>query len=339
MAHIYSARNDLADKLENTRQRDRSGLLVRYGPRLVLGAGIFLFMLFHFSLGERVRSFVFEFLYHFSSWVIDLQPPMDLFEGLWGRGVVSVILDMALFAFLSLLKIVAYVLLLPVVFVAPSVIRISLYALPLALGCHSLYVLLCGLSSGDSREAGVLRSGLEGEQQALDLLRSLNDRCHIFTNLRIPFRDGESETDLIVVTPGAVTIVEVKNSKGRISGDTSDEELRQEKTLSRGRQEVKTFRNPFRQVLTHVYRLKGYLKDRGVSIPHIQVCAFFVNPAAELQLTDRQDVLSGKCPVFTFADVPRLHAYLTGGAPLPRGDYSRTLALLEELTDKSFLEG
>ena len=84
----------------------------------------------------------------------------------------------------------------------------------------------------DEREMDIRRSGLEGEEAAQGCLSSLGDDCYVFTNLYIPYEGKDSETDILVVSPAGVTIVEVKNHKGVIRGDVSDRKLIQDCGLS-----------------------------------------------------------------------------------------------------------
>ncbi len=186
------------------------------------------------------------------------------------------------------------------------------------------------IMEGTHNELGILKAGVEGEWKALEYLESLPDDCHIYTNLRIPYDGAESETDMVVVTPAGVTIVEVKNYKGTISGDTSDENLVQVKH-HRDEDEGHEKYNPFRQVGTHAYRLAGYLRTGGVRT-YARTCVFFVNEDVTLRLTDRAHILTSKCPVFKVEDVDRLCHYLQNSDNVFSGrDYQQTLELLNLL--------
>ena len=186
------------------------------------------------------------------------------------------------------------------------------------------------IMEGIHNELGVLKAGVEGERKALEYLDSLTDDCHIYTNLRIPYDGAESETDMVVVTPAGVTIVEVKNYKGTILGDTSDENLVQVKNRQDEDEGDEKY-NPFRQVGTHAYRLAGYLRTHGVRT-YVRTCVFFVNEGVTLRLTDREHILASKCPVFKVEDVSRLCRYLQNSDIVLSGrDYRQTLELLNFL--------
>lgn len=176
----------------------------------------------------------------------------------------------------------------------------------------------------ETEESKILRAGLEGEQRALAVLKGLNRHCHVFVNLRIPHGGGESETDLIVVAPAGVTIIEVKNTAGLILGDTSDEELQQQKERI-----TKNFRNPFRQVGTHTWRLAGCLRSHGVQT-HVRRCVFFVNEKAEIRITDSAGVMKEECPLFISRQARLLRKYVSRGPQvLGETQLNKTVELLE----------
>ena len=181
----------------------------------------------------------------------------------------------------------------------------------------------------DGRNVDILQAGTAGEQAALDCLAGLDNNCYIFTNLHIPYEDKESETDIIVVSPAGLTIVEVKNHKGVIRGDASDLELIQDRGHG-GESEDKRFYNPIKQVATHAYRLAGYLRSKNLPI-HIRTCVFFVNPDSELQIQDRKGVLR-ECPVFHVNQAKQMLRYVYSGAThLSNRELNQAVKLLEQL--------
>lgn len=126
-----------------------------------------------------------------------------------------------------------------------------------------------------------LRAGVEGERYALTLARRMPRSCHVFVNKYIPNEGQWAETDLILVGPGGVAVVEVKNWSGQVQGDASDDKV----TRSGGR----THYNPVRQVNTHVYKLKKYLRGKGVNV-WVVPCVVFVHPRAKVEITGVADV-------------------------------------------------
>ncbi|MBQ2955970.1 MAG: NERD domain-containing protein [Clostridia bacterium] len=188
----------------------------------------------------------------------------------------------------------------------------------------------------ESGEERVLRIGKEGEENALAILNRLDDTCHLFTNLRIPYDGGVSETDLIAVTPKGITIIEVKNHKGVIRGDADDEQLLQAKTSRRGVVREEPFYNPVKQVATHAYRLSGWLRENGVSA-YVRTCVLFVHPEAALSMTDKNKVSALRCPVFTVSQSAALVSYVKGAAP-SSFDNARCAELLTGLTERQNAE-
>lgn len=184
-------------------------------------------------------------------------------------------------------------------------------------------------------EIKILQSGAEGEAKALEEMKTLDNSCHVYTNLRIPDDGKVSETDIIVVAPEAVTIVEVKDYQAyqaRLRGDWSDsqlllEEERSEKVYRR------TIYNPVKQVTTHVCRLSHYLCEHGVNA-EVNCCVLFTNTLTNKDvklhaMKDARNALA-QCPVFVKGyDDSALHAYLR--QPRKGTDGSQVIPLLNKL--------
>lgn len=176
-------------------------------------------------------------------------------------------------------------------------------------------------------EMNILQTGLEGEEAALQLLSRLGNDCHIYTNLQISYDGNKSETDIIVVAPHAVTIVEVKNYKDEPAGDWSDEHLvvEAERGQTIHRHEVY---NPVRQVATHAYRLSNYLRENGAAAT-VNRCVLFVNSSLFMyKMEDANNALQ-HCPVFLPYQLEYLLDYLQ--EPQQRTSGSRVVKLLNEL--------
>lgn len=161
-------------------------------------------------------------------------------------------------------------------------------------------------------ELEIQRAGLEGEQHALFMLDSLPDSCHLFTNLIVSYEGKSSETDIVVVTPRAITIIEVKNYKDEIRGDWGDEYLYN--NVHRGENvHTKEFFNPIRQVATHARRLKGFLHEHGIDV-WVNTGVAFPHLDANLRwVSDKTGVLD-KCPVFAYSSSTILREYVQGTA-------------------------
>lgn len=121
--------------------------------------------------------------------------------------------------------------------------------------------------------------GAEGEELAVTYLKILDNNYHIIPNAILNYGEKRSETDVIVVGPTGVFIVEIKNYKGFIQGNTSDHNLVQIKTDNYGNSFEKPFYNPVKQVGTHRYTLNGVLNSNGINT-NINICVFFTNKEA-----------------------------------------------------------
>lgn len=125
--------------------------------------------------------------------------------------------------------------------------------------------------------------GAEGEELALTYLKILDNNYHIVPNAILNYGEKRSEIDTIVIGPTGVFIVEVKNYKGFISGNTSDHNLMQIKTDNYGNSFENPFYNPVKQVGTHRYTLNGVLKSNGINT-NINICVFFTDKEANVNI-------------------------------------------------------
>lgn len=185
--------------------------------------------------------------------------------------------------------------------------------------------------TGDMR---IVQVGLEGEERATELLGRLGSDCHIFTNLKIHHHGGVSETDVIVVAPHNVTIVEVKNYRDELEGDWSDEHLTLKAERGRTTHESQVY-NPVKQVATHAERLTGYLREHGVSA-RVNCCVFFVNESVSLYGVDDRANVREQCPVFHCHYLDSLLGYLQAQQKNLPG--ARVAKLLTELADEQAQE-
>lgn len=152
-----------------------------------------------------------------------------------------------------------------------------------------------------SKETGdILSAGISGEKNALNLLRGLPDDYHVFANCAIRYKGGSSETDLIVVGPGGVSVVEVKNVKGHITGGCEDHQLDVVKTDQYGIKHEKQLYNPIKQVGTHVYRLAGLMRENGHRA-WVRGYVLFSHPKTTVALSGECDI-----PVFSWSEREQL---------------------------------
>jgi hypothetical protein len=141
-----------------------------------------------------------------------------------------------------------------------------------------------------------IKAGVLGEEAALNMVSALDDDCYVFANLDIKYDDKHNETDLIVVSPSGLTVIEVKNYSGLLIGDLSDLEFIQRKYHKNGSFTDDHARNPVKQVGAPIDKLAHYLKGQGITVT-VRRCALFVNDNVQFQLTDRAG-LSRSCPLY-----------------------------------------
>lgn len=155
--------------------------------------------------------------------------------------------------------------------------------------------------------SAIYTAGLQGEMRTLSVLQLLDKQHIVIPNATVSFSGQSSEMDAVVIGPSGVFIVETKNHRGFIQGDTAAQQLTQITQDRYGNRFSQSFYNPCRQVATHAYRLKFVLKERGLDI-WVNTCVFFSNPEACLNITNNTNQ---NCPVFR--EPNQLLAYLTQG--------------------------
>lgn len=155
----------------------------------------------------------------------------------------------------------------------------------------ALYAIYCfgKRVKAHSEQKAIDISGAEGENLALTYLQLLDNRYHIITNAVLTHGDKRSEMDTIIVGPTGIYICEVKNYKGFIYGNTSDQNLIQVKQDNYGNTFENPFYNPCKQVATHRYTLNGVLNDFGIDDIYINTCVFFTNPEASINIVNDND--------------------------------------------------
>lgn len=160
-------------------------------------------------------------------------------------------------------------------------------ALPGLLGL-GLAALMIGLFRPTLREYQALRAKVQAVTEALKLLAPLPDSCHIFRHKRIVLADAAVQTELILVGPGGVVVMEVRGETGIIEGCVTDAVLR--RRCPDG--EVEKLRNPARPAVAGTVRLTQLLQAQGI---HVQVlpCVLFVSGAASVYVQPPEMLESG----------------------------------------------
>lgn len=357
MAHIRKSYNDLEEKLREEKQayynrvqehiekhkkRDRI-LRIVWGVIGLILTILLVWMICRPDISREVRQWVTDSLMGKSNETGFLEYIFMIPESIWNM---PLLLRLPLGLIMVFLRFLWSLVLLIVSPILGPILRFLMYAIP-AMGPLILVFTLLDAKCReysvdeeaedpivkalcDGRNVDILQAGMAGEYAALDCFAGLDDNCYIFTNLHIPHEGKESETDIVVVSPAGITIVEVKNHKGVIRGDASDHELIQDRGYG-DEAEDKRFYNPIKQVATHAYRLGGYLRSKNLPI-HIRTCVFFANPESELRLQDSEKILQAQCPVFHVNQVEKILRYLQSGLNQLTGrEFDQSVKLLEQL--------
>lgn len=155
-------------------------------------------------------------------------------------------------------------------------------------------------ASGYESEYNKRTSGLEGEKATLDLLRKLPDSYTIISDLNIVVGNKSSQLDSVVVGPNGVFVVETKNVKGSVVGNSDEYELTINKIGRRGGEYSNTMYNPLKQVNTHVGRLAALLKQQNIRA-WVQGSVYFSNPETQVSINN-----SSSIPVFKYNGIQLL---------------------------------
>lgn len=155
------------------------------------------------------------------------------------------------------------------------------------------------------KDIEILSAGIEGEERALSAVSSLlPDTYDIYTNCIVSYEGEQSETDMVIIGPMGVCIVEIKNHKGLISGDWSGQRLYQ--TKEGHDDDEKDFYNPVKQVGTHVWRLSKVLKDLGINT-WVDGCVLFTNNDVKLDVANKNGINAN---VYTISDISKLVSFI-----------------------------
>ena len=129
----------------------------------------------------------------------------------------------------------------------------------------------------------VLLSGVSGENEVLNILKSLPGDFTVIMNPIINNRGKYNELDFAVIGKDAVFTVEVKNYKGALYGKSSSRELTQVKYGKGGKIYEKTVKNPMLQADFQGKRMRDLLYDLKIPFSVFPVL-YFANESIELQI-------------------------------------------------------
>lgn len=179
------------------------------------------------------------------------------------------------------------------------------------------------LKKGKSKK-DIIRSGIEGERAATSTLKNLPDSYTVLQNVKINFDGKISEIDNIIVGKTGIFIVEVKNNRGIIFGDSRENQWSQTKNGKGTASYTKNFYNPVKQVGTHIYKTSRFLRNNGIK-KHICAAVYFVNPNATVRVINpREDI-----PVFQHTESDELIKYIENGIEhLSNAEIKKIISLL-----------
>ena len=138
------------------------------------------------------------------------------------------------------------------------------------------------------KKFGILRSGVRGEEQTLQILKKLPKDFTIITNPVIHNRGAVLELDFVVIGKNGVFIVETKNYRGIISGKTSKPSWKQIKHGKNDKVYEKQVNNPVKQAHRQSRRMLEMFRDFDISAD-VYPIVYFVDSRSELKVIDDAD--------------------------------------------------
>lgn len=130
----------------------------------------------------------------------------------------------------------------------------------------------------------ILNAGVKGEQQTYEVLKQLPKDFTVITNPVIHNRGSVNELDFVVIGTNGVFVVETKNYRGIIKGNTSAQSWKQ---IKHGKNKTyeKEVKNPAKQVYRQGRRMHEMFIDFGISADVFPIL-YFVDDRSELKITD-----------------------------------------------------
>lgn len=135
---------------------------------------------------------------------------------------------------------------------------------------------------------GILNAGVKGEQQTYEILKQLPKDFTVITNPVIHNRGSVNELDFVVIGTNGVFVVETKNYRGIITGNTSAQNWKQ---IKHGKNKTyeKEVKNPAKQSYRQGRRMAEMFIDFGISADVFSIL-YFVDSRSELKITDDAEI-------------------------------------------------
>ena len=148
-----------------------------------------------------------------------------------------------------------------------------------ALACAAVGAVLFRVFGNRSE---ILKSGIEGEKQAMDALKVLPYSYHVVSNPVYYINGRKAELDAVVIGKNGVCIVETKNHTGVITGRPQDEWWSQTK-----RRGTKHMKNPLLQVERQAAILEQVLREAGCKC-EVRQMVYFASKSARVSVRDKR---------------------------------------------------
>lgn len=134
----------------------------------------------------------------------------------------------------------------------------------------------------------ILNAGVKGEQKTYEILKKLPKEYTVITNPVIHNRGSVNELDFVVIGTNGVFVVETKNYRGIITGNTSSQNWKQ---IKHGKNKTyeKEVKNPAKQAYRQGRRLAEMFIDFGISADIFPIL-YFVDSRSELKITDDAEI-------------------------------------------------
>lgn len=171
-------------------------------------------------------------------------------------------------------------------------------------------------------------SGMYGEFTIASVLKSLPSEFHLLNDYLIQTKKGSTQLDHIMVCPYGVFVIETKNHKGMIFGDTFGSVWTQV-VLKNGSPMRNTFYSPVKQNMGHMTQL---VKQTGIAEKYVTGVIVFTNPEADLR--------NVACPYcFTLEGIYQLFLgmHYNGTRVLTDDSIMRIIKRLDETNTNSYL--
>lgn len=157
------------------------------------------------------------------------------------------------------------------------------------MGTLAVYIIILAVLISELLHCGKKSKGKRGEDSVSSRLVRLKKKgkYNILNDLLIGVKKGgTSQIDHVVVGQAGIFVIETKNYRGQITGDSREYEWTQ-----RLHGKENTFENPLKQNRGHIDALKGLL---GSQFPELKYHSLVVFPSRNLLSVDDVRVISRK---------------------------------------------